>query len=87
MSDTLKPFFVEYTVTAVVLAEDEGHAWTVARSEQRDVFGDAYNNEIFVRGEVTSEADMEDGWDLECVPYGGDGNTRIGDILKKSHAA
>lgn len=82
----MRPYFVEYTVTAVVMAEDENDAWSVARSERRDVFRDADDMDIFVRGEVTGEKDLDDSWDLHCVPYGGDGKTRIGELINPEAA-
>lgn len=66
----------------VVVAEDEDHAWQVARDEAREAIdNDRPDPDVSVRGEVTSEKHLRDGWDGECVPYGGDGNTRIGALL------
>lgn len=78
----MKPFLVEYTVKAVVMAEDEDHAWAVARSECRDVFYEAGSPEIWVEHEVEKAEDLlGSGWDLGCIPYGGDGNTRISELM------
>lgn len=82
----MKPYFVELTVTAVVMAEDADHAWEVADSERRDIFNDTGNVDIYVGSEVTSERNLRDGWDLQCIPYGGDGNTRIGELIGKEKA-
>lgn len=67
----------------VVVADDEDHAWQVASDEARDAIdNDRPAPDVSVRGEVTSEKHLRDGWDAECVPYGGDGNTRIGALLQ-----
>lgn len=84
MSKQLKPYFVEYTVTAVVMAEDETHAFMRAKSYRQDAMNDADDIDVFVRSEVKSEVDLIDGWDMECIPYGGDGNTRIGKYLEQA---
>jgi hypothetical protein len=82
----MKPYFVKYTVTAVVMAEDESHAWQVARSHRSEVFGESDCNNICVEGEVTRGEQLRGGWDLQCIPYGGDGNTRIGELIAKEPA-
>jgi len=35
---------------------------------------------------VTSEKHLRDGWDVECVPYGGAGNARLRDLLPPNAA-
>ena len=35
----------------------------------------------FHSGEVVRVDQLEHGWDGECIPYGGDGNTRLGALL------
>ena len=66
----------------VVVADDEDHARQVAREEARDAFdNDRPEPEIDVRGEVTRDKDLRDGWTEQCVPYGGYGNTRISQLL------
>lgn len=76
-----KLYQVEITVLAVVAADDETHAWQVADSYKRDIMSDDPDPCIEVDVEVKKLADMRHGWDGECIPYGGDGNTRIGAIL------
>ena len=74
-----------YTVSVgfefVVVAEDGADAHRVARESIRDALGDVSSNDIdlFVTSGVTAS-----GWDDECVPYGGDGNTRTGDYKRIS---
>lgn len=77
----MKPFFVTLEVVAVVMAEDETHAYEVAGQKKRDIFYDADYPDIMVGDEIATASDMRDGWDLDCIPYGGDGNTRIGEYL------
>lgn len=54
------------------LAKDALHDEEVALLRLRDAF---------VARAVRSEAHLRDGWDGMCLPYGGDGNTRIKDLL------
>ena len=77
----MKPYMVEIRAYAVVMAEDEAHAHLVAESYKRDIMGDEYNPYIDVDGEVASVDALSHGWDGECIPYGGDGNTRLREIL------
>jgi len=68
--------------TVVVVADDPEHAIDVARDNARRAIEDAPDGPEFdVSGEVTSERNLRDGWDGDCIPYGGDGNTRIKDLL------
>ncbi len=77
----LKPYLVTLESTAVVMAEDETHAYDVARMQKRDICSDG-DMSIFVGSQATTEADLTvNGWDGMCVPYGGDGNTRLKDIF------
>lgn len=73
---------VTMETTLVVIAEDENHAWEVARENARRDFDDADEApQIHVTGEVKSAEHLRDGWNGDCVPYGGDGNTRLRDLL------
>ena len=72
---------VELTVVAVVEADDEIDAITAAEDDKREIFGDSDGLEITVWGEVTKLEDLTDGWDGNCIPYGGDGNTSIRELL------
>ncbi len=76
---------VTMETTLVVIADDEGHAWDVARDNARTASSDAFETpQIHVTGEVRSVESLPAGWDGECVPYGGDGNTRLQEILAPS---
>lgn len=77
-------FHVTVTQTAkiVVVAEDEDHAWQVARDEAQQAFDDdAEPVDVHVTGEIHHLRHLRAGWDGDCVPYGGDGNTRLRDML------
>lgn len=77
----MKLYMVEITTHAVVVAEDEDHAREVASDCRRDALSDDIDPQIDVGREVTKLQDLENGWDGECIPYGGDGNTRLKAIL------
>lgn len=85
-TEMLKPYFVELKISAVVMAESEIDALCVAESEAREICGD---------GELTADDATEvksleqlkrlDGeWDGMCLPYNGDGNTRLKDLLPET---
>jgi hypothetical protein len=82
----MKPYVVEFTFRTVVMGEDEIRAYGVARDQFRDIVRDE-TPDIWVEGEVRSEDDLPEGWDLMCLPYGGDGNTRLSEILAPVSAA
>ncbi|QHS09033.1 hypothetical protein [Sinimarinibacterium sp. NLF-5-8] len=77
----MKAYMVEITTYAVVMAEDEGHAERVATDYRHDALGDDWNPRIEVEREVTRLEDLDHGWDGQCIPYGGDGNTRLSALL------
>ncbi len=73
---------VKLETTIVVFADDEDHAYQVTREITREAIdNDRPDPDISVRGEVTSEKHLRDGWDGDCLPYGGDGETRLRDLL------
>ena len=77
----MKAYMVEITTHAVVMADDEAHAYDVAENYKCDAFHDDPNPRIEIWGEVVRVDQLEHGWDGECIPYGGDGNTRLGALL------
>ena len=77
----MKPYMVEITTYGVVMAEDEAHAHQVADSYKREILGDDWNPRIEVDGVVVKVDDLSHGWDGECIPYGGDGNTTLAALL------
>lgn len=78
----MKPYMVEVTTFAVVMARDERHALDVADAYKREIFGDDPNPGIEVHGAVESLHILQHGWDGECIPYGGDGNTRLAELVR-----
>lgn len=75
-------FAIELTTVAIVEADDEDAAMQVARDEQRSICADTLYMDLAMFGQVTCREDLiAHGWDEACIPYGGDGNTRIRDLL------
>lgn len=74
---------VTFRTTMVVEAGSEDDAYWEAKSQARSALSDDMNcgPEAHVTGEITTQSDLRNGWDADCIPYGGDGNTRIGAIL------
>lgn len=77
----MKPYAVEVTLHMVVMADDEKHARTVGRRFVRDAVYDNDPDDVYTMREVTCDDDMPEGWDGLCIPYNGDGNTRLKDLL------
>lgn len=77
----MKLFQVKISTIAIVAAKDADHAYEVAEAFRHEAFSDDANPRIEVDCEVKSVANLRHGWDGECIPYGGDGNTRIGALL------
>ena len=48
---------------------------------KREIFGDDWNPRIEIDGAVSKVEDLAHGWDGECIPYGGDGNTTLAALL------
>lgn len=82
----LKPYFVELKIIAVVMAESGTDALGVA---------ECYAEQICNDGELTADGATElnsleqlkgcdDGWNGMCVPFGGDGNTPLKDLLPET---
>lgn len=70
------------TTAMVVVADDEDHAWQVAQEHAQRAFEDANEPvQTHVTGEANRLQHLRSGWDGDCVPYGGDGNTRLRDLL------
>lgn len=73
---------VTFETTMVVMADDDDDARSVARRDAFNALHDADEYpDVDVRGEVTSEKHLRDGWDDDCVPYGGDRNKRLRELL------
>jgi hypothetical protein len=79
----MKLFTVEVSVTAVVMAESLMDAFAVAGEEAREIWRDA-DPDIDVHGEIKSLDRLPADWDPMCLPYGGDGETRLKDLLPET---
>ena len=83
-------YFLEVTMTThvVVVADDEAHAYDVAEQNAKRAFDDDYMEtpRISLNGKVSNASNLKHGWDGDCVPYGGDGNTRISKLLEAVEA-
>lgn len=76
----MKPYIVEFTVVTVVMAEDESDAYSSAISEWREIADDSEPT-VSVGREVKTLEQLPSGWDGMCLPYNGDGETRMFDII------
>lgn len=82
----MKPYFVELYVTAVVMADSKIAAMCAAESNSYEIVRDC---ELTADG-ATELASLEQlsrldqGWGGECIPYDGDGNTRLKDLLPEA---
>ena len=57
----MKAYMVEITTHAVVMADDEAHAYDVAENYKRDAFHDDPNPRIEIWGEVVRVDQLEHG--------------------------
>lgn len=84
----LKPYFVEMKITAVVMAESEIDALCVAEREAREIYSDgalAADNATELNSlEQLKRLDGE--WNGMCLPYNGDGNTRLKNLLPETES-
>lgn len=80
---SVRIFSVAMTVTALVQADSAEKAMSVSKDSLREIAGDVLRRDIAVGviAEITSLAGLPDGWDGRCLPYGGDGNTRLSQML------
>ena len=67
----------------VVEARDEDHAWSLASMHAPEAVPDC-EPDVRVGSQILSIADLPEKWDSMCLPYGGDGNQRIKDIIKET---
>lgn len=78
-----KLFIVEISTTTIVARNDWADARRNASSHMYDIIGDCVP-EIDVAGEVKGLDRLPEGWDPMCLPYGGDGETRLKDLLPET---
>jgi hypothetical protein len=81
MTTELKAFAVELTTFAVVMAKDRDHAAVVAEGMKRIIQEDDSSPLITVGLQIVRAEDAGRGWSGHCIPYGGDGNTRLDQLL------
>lgn len=75
---------IDIPLRVVIEAEDDDHAWEIARDDINEILRCEDLRrlaQICVLKEVKSIKDLPPIWDDRCIPYGGDGNTRIAEIL------
>jgi len=78
----MKPYAAEVSFTMIVMAENENDAEEIAISEADDAWRDVPEKDYWATGPIRTEADLNlHGWDGHSIPYGGDGETRLSDIL------
>lgn len=80
----MKLFNVQVEAVMVVQADNETHAYEVARRHVGELEGDEMS--VFVEGEIKTVKDLKDGWDEICIPFGDDGESRIGDLLARTQS-
>lgn len=77
---------IDIPLHVVIEAEDDDHAWEIAHDDINEVLQDVDLRrlaQICVLKEVKSTKDLPPDWDDRCIPYGGDGNTRIADLMSR----
>lgn len=72
-------FKVRMVVDMVVDAADSDEAWFAAKDNVMHIDGDHF--EVESVEPVAKLADLPGGWDGMCLPYNGDGNARLKDLL------
>jgi hypothetical protein len=76
----MKIYEVEIRTIAIVVADNVADAHQVAFWERGSIIAEAVNVDIEVK-ELENLTELRKGWHGECIPYGGDGNTRLHDLL------
>ena len=75
----MKLFQVDLYKSVIAAAEDEGSAYDAVQDEMTDIkLETEFTFDVLC--EVKDGTKLPDGWSKECIPYGGDGNTRIKDF-------
>lgn len=82
----LKPYFVEMSITAVVMAESETLALIKAEHSSHEICRDGkLRADTAVQVQSLAElAQMDGDWTGECLPYGGDGETCLQALIPES---
>jgi hypothetical protein len=79
-------FEIQIETVAVVIAEDAAHAVEIVSDEMLQIVSDAIGSSLEVHSgtEIESLDELPRGWDPMCIPYGGDGDTRLKDLLPET---
>lgn len=72
----MRLYTVKVSYDFVVVADSDREAEGVARGYAKDALSDMSIHDVDVD---VVEGVSAWGWDDECIPYGGDGNTRTGE--------
>lgn len=78
-----KLFSVEMTYRVVVVAEDAFDAQNVASNNAYSIVSDAFEPDWLDSDEIKSIDELPRGWEVDCIPYGGDGDKTINEYLEK----
>ena len=74
-------FQVTIKYEVVVEAVDDLDAESTARDEILEICGDMEPDKIACTKCITDARHLPGSWTVDCIPYGGDGNTEIGALL------
>lgn len=82
----LKPYFVELRISAVVMADSEINAMTEAEFHAREICrdGDMACDDVTSLTSLEHLQRLDREWDGNCIPYNGDGNTRLKELLPET---
>ena len=85
---TIYAVIVTKETVAMVQAADAGEAKAIARRNVNEILRECPTDAtVDSHGVISTQAELAPfGWDAQCLPYGGDGNTRLGAILPKESA-
>lgn len=87
---TSKPFPVTFSYVAIVMADNQAHAEVVARATQQDILKDLRDKDIGVScgNAIPDESSLAaHGYDGTCLPYGGNGDATLREIIAGLSAA
>lgn len=85
MDKVLKPFAVNFELSAIVMATDAEHARIVARSHKSEIIGDTSDSDIDVTTShaIASVGQLAQyGYYGDSLPYGGEDDTTLADIIE-----
>lgn len=77
----MKPFILDMMTTVVVMADSPEHAVEVANENRREIVRDGELDVDGMPRELVALCGLRGGLDGDCIPYGGDGNTRLKDLM------